>query len=160
MSWKRKTPAARRRARVRRVRRERLLASYYAGKPSDVYAAGFIGNQVNVSWRGPLPSLLEWRRPLPDLVAGETFDFPVLTTTEPPHVWKKGERAIIHYEGQTIEGVVLLSSPTSGSLALGFDALLGGYAGMMPLLWDVTGGTYRGLACGKSVTLTPKEALS
>jgi hypothetical protein len=78
----------------------------------------------------------------------------------PSRIWKKGEVAIIELDGEKAEGVVILAAPNAVSLALEFEAIIGGYAGMMPVLWDVGEGVYRGLVCGRPVKLTAREALS
>ena len=69
------------------------------------------------------------------------------------HVWKTGEPTRITYEGRTVAGRVILASGNGRSLMLEFEALLGGYAGTMPVLWDDTGATFRDLICGLAVTL-------
>jgi hypothetical protein len=52
---------------------------------------------------------------------------PLLTT---------GARARVTFAGRTVEATVALASPNGRSLFLTFDAMLGGYVGGMPLLWD------------------------
>jgi hypothetical protein len=68
-------------------------------------------------------------------------------------IWKKGERVWITMGDRTVDGVVLLASPNGLSLALVFEAILGGYAGMIPAYWDDEAGSFLGLACGQPVTL-------
>jgi len=51
-------------------------------------------------------------------------------------VWQTGEQVRITYEGRPVDGEVELASPNGRSLAVRFDAVLGGYVGMMPALWD------------------------
>ena len=53
----------------------------------------------------------------------------------PPNL-KTGDRVKVTYAGQTVLGSVLLASPNSKSLVLVFDAMLAGYIGMMPVLWN------------------------
>ncbi len=55
--------------------------------------------------------------------------------TEPPRVWKTGERCRITYDGRTVDGAIKLASTNGKSLMLAFEALLGGYVGMMPVSW-------------------------
>lgn len=43
---------------------------------------------------------------------------------------------MITFGGRTLEGVVRLASSNGQSLALGFEGILRGYCGMMPVLWD------------------------
>ena len=64
----------------------------------------------------------------------------------------KGARVKIRFKGREVEGVVVLASENGNSLALEFEALLGGYAGMMPVLdW---GDGYRDL-----ITNSPVEVI-
>lgn len=74
----------------------------------------------------------------------------------PPVIWKKGQHVQITMGGRTVLGVVELVSPNGKSLALTFEAILCGYAGMIPASWDADGATYVGLCCGKPVALAPK----
>lgn len=66
-------------------------------------------------------------------------------------IWKTGDQARIIYEGRTVLGSVKLASPNGHSLMLEFDAILGGFAGMMPALMDDREGIYRDLIFGKHV---------
>lgn len=47
---------------------------------------------------------------------------------------KTGDRVWIKYEGREIEGAIAVASQNGKSLALIFDAMLGGYVGMMPIV--------------------------
>lgn len=49
-------------------------------------------------------------------------------------IWRKGERLRIEFGGAQTTGTVLIASPNGRSLMLAFDAMLGGYVGMMPVL--------------------------
>jgi len=69
--------------------------------------------------------------------------------------FKKGDDVLIMLAGRTVEGWIIMASPNGRSLALGFHALLGGYAGMMPVL--ETDGVYRDLLEGREVTVWRKE---
>jgi len=71
-------------------------------------------------------------------------------------VWKTGEAVRITYEGRTVEGTVLLASRNGTSLFLEFDALLGGYAGRMPVSVD-DDGVIRDLMNNLPVELSPLE---
>ena len=53
----------------------------------------------------------------------------------PPHIFKTGDLVRITYEGEAIEGRVLLASANGVSLMLEFDGVLGSFAGMMPVLY-------------------------
>jgi len=67
---------------------------------------------------------------------------------------QKGERLSITFEGQTVEGVVLLASENGRSLVLGFeDTMLGGYGGSMPVLREEGSGAYYDLITGSRVWL-------
>lgn len=71
-------------------------------------------------------------------------------------VWKTGERVEIGFAAKTVIGKVLLASSNGRSLMLEFDAMLGGYAGMMPVLEE--GGQFRDLITRSIVVLSePKE---
>lgn len=67
-------------------------------------------------------------------------------------VLTKGDRVEICYVGRTVDGVVLLASPNSQSLMLGFEAILGGYVGMMPVLYE--DGKFRDLINDQLVQIT------
>ena len=69
--------------------------------------------------------------------------------------FRKGERVWITCEGRRVEGVVLIASSNGKSLALGFEALLAGHVGVMPVLRDHDG-TYRSLAGEVEVTIEKK----
>jgi hypothetical protein len=56
--------------------------------------------------------------------------------TDPPRIWKTGERCRITFHGKTVDGFVALASESGRSLAITFDALLGGYAGSICLNWE------------------------
>ena len=45
----------------------------------------------------------------------------------------KGDKIEIDNDGRTVEGVVVFASPNGISLMIGFDAMLGGHVGMMPV---------------------------
>ena len=52
-------------------------------------------------------------------------------------VWKLGDPCLIRCgDGRTVEATVQLASPSGHSLALGFEAIIGGWVAMMPLLWS------------------------
>lgn len=72
---------------------------------------------------------------------------------QPTRIWKDGERLTIGYGGRTVIGQVKIASQNGQALAISFDALLGGYAGMMPVRWDEKEGVYRCLMLGAVVEL-------
>lgn len=45
----------------------------------------------------------------------------------------KGEAIEISCEGRTVQGVVIFASANGLALMLGFEAMLGGHVGMMPV---------------------------
>lgn len=55
---------------------------------------------------------------------------------DPARVWKTGEAVTITFGGVTVAGDVQLASANGRSLILRFEALLGGYAGTMPVLHE------------------------
>ncbi len=71
--------------------------------------------------------------------------------SEPPRIWKTGERCRISYEGRTVEGTVHLASPCGKSLAVTFEAILGGFAGLILASWEEP--RFVDLMWGKPVTL-------
>jgi hypothetical protein len=69
-------------------------------------------------------------------------------------VWKTGEPVRIGYADRTVTGSVLLASGNGWSLMLEFDALLGGYAGRMPVLWNESEERFECLIVHRPVTLS------
>lgn len=67
---------------------------------------------------------------------------------------KAGDRVNIWYKGIFTQGSVLLASGNSKSLMLGFEAILSGYVGMMPVLWSDESERYEDLIKGLPVNLT------
>lgn len=66
---------------------------------------------------------------------------------------KQGDWVTLEMEGRTVPAQVLLASPNEVSLMVTFDAMLGGYVGMMPLLRDGDG-VYRDLFEMREVRVT------
>jgi hypothetical protein len=64
----------------------------------------------------------------------------------------QGDRVKIRFKGREVEGVVVLASENGKSLALEFDAMLGGYVSMMPVL--DAGDGYRDLVTNSPVEIT------
>ena len=66
---------------------------------------------------------------------------------------QKGDRIRVRYEGREVEATVLLCSANGRSMMIAWgDGMLGGHAGMMPILQDEAG-EYRSLLEGKPVSL-------
>ena len=52
-------------------------------------------------------------------------------------LWKLGDGCVIRCgDGRAVEATVLLASANGVSLALQFEAIIGGWVAMMPLLWS------------------------
>lgn len=64
---------------------------------------------------------------------------------EPARIWKTGERCRITYAGRTIEGKVELASPNGKSIAVRFDAILGGFVEVICALYDDDSRCFRDL---------------
>lgn len=65
---------------------------------------------------------------------------------------KKGEFVTVQYENRSIPAVILLASSNQKSLMLGFEGILGGHVGQMPVLMDPSG-EYRSLVTNESVLI-------
>lgn len=63
---------------------------------------------------------------------------------------KTGDTVRITYDGRTVGGRVRLASPNGRSLMLEFEAILGGFVGMLPALMDDSG-AYRDLIFSRPV---------
>jgi hypothetical protein len=65
---------------------------------------------------------------------------------------KTGDPVSIRFGDRTVEGTILLASDNGKSLMLGFEAMLGGHLGMMPVLRDEAG-VYRSIITGEPVAV-------
>lgn len=54
-------------------------------------------------------------------------------------IFKTGDAVLIECDGRTAPGIVVFASENGVSLMLGFEAVLSGHAGMMPVLRDDDG---------------------
>jgi hypothetical protein len=79
----------------------------------------------------------------------------VTNATEPMRIWKTGERVEIAFDGRVVFGTVMLASTNGRSIMLGFEALVGGYVGMMPIMWCDADEEFRDLIQGLPVVLKP-----
>lgn len=70
--------------------------------------------------------------------------------------WRAGETVVIECIGQRIEGAVIHASTNGRSLMLGFEAMIDGHVGMMPVLRD-DDGRYRSIVNGVEVVLHEKK---
>lgn len=68
-------------------------------------------------------------------------------------VLRTGDRVWVTFAGTTTVATVLIAAGNGRSVMLGFDALLGGYLGTMPISW--TGRTFVDLLDGREVVVTP-----
>ena len=85
-----------------------------------------------------------------------------------PEMLATGDAVIIRFEwrtksgavvARTIAGQILLSSKNGHSLTLGFDAMLGGYVDMMPVLWESESESYEDLFMHNRVEITRRSSL-
>jgi hypothetical protein len=72
---------------------------------------------------------------------------------------KTGDPVMVTFEHETVEGFVRLASGNGRSLVLAFDAILGGYLGMMAVSVD-DDGKATDLLTGRPVTITPTRAFT
>lgn len=79
---------------------------------------------------------------------------------DPPRVWKQGERVVITYGGRTVSGRVERASESGTAVMLAFQALLGGFAGHMPALWNPRLGEYQDIIVGGLVELADANTIT
>lgn len=60
---------------------------------------------------------------------------------------------VVTFEGRTVTAAVVAKGKDGTALALAFEAILGGYVGWMPVLWDPATG-YTDLLGGRLVAIT------
>jgi hypothetical protein len=70
--------------------------------------------------------------------------------------FRTGDRVRIKCEERTIDGEIVFASGNGKSLMLGFDALLAGHVGMMPVLRE-DDGRYHSIMSGVEVEIKPEE---
>ncbi|HYK65435.1 MAG TPA: hypothetical protein VEY94_10840 [Patescibacteria group bacterium] len=68
-----------------------------------------------------------------------------------------GDLVWITCEGRTVEGEIILASENNVSLALGFEAILAGHVGKMPVLLH-DDGKYRSLIGNVEVAIRKRES--
>jgi hypothetical protein len=68
---------------------------------------------------------------------------------------KTGDLVLIGCDDRSVEGRVILASDNGKSLMLGFEAILGGHVGMMPVL--LQDGVYRSIITGEAVAVVPRS---
>lgn len=73
--------------------------------------------------------------------------------------FKAGDAIVIGYMERKIDGVIELASANGVSLMLGFDALISGHAGRMPVMLGADG-IYRSILDDTEVTVTKREVKS
>ena len=69
---------------------------------------------------------------------------------------KTGDLVTIECEGRTVDGWIILASKNGASLMLGFEAMLGGHVGMMPVLRD-KGDRYHSIMDLTEVIVRPRD---
>jgi hypothetical protein len=69
------------------------------------------------------------------------------------HNFKTGDAVLIECEGRRVPGEVVFASGNGVSLMLGFEAVLAGHVGMMPVLRDDKG-AYQSIMTGHAVALS------
>jgi hypothetical protein len=67
---------------------------------------------------------------------------------------RRGEYVLVEHAGRKADAQVVLVSANGASLMLTFDAMLGGYMGMMPVLWSKEQGAYIDLIKNEQVGIT------
>lgn len=72
---------------------------------------------------------------------------------DPPEPFARGAFVHVTFAQRTITAMVTLASDKGHSLILMFEGILGGYVGMMPVLWQ--DGAYRDLVQHDVVVITP-----
>lgn len=65
----------------------------------------------------------------------------------------KGDLIRVTAFGQTCDAVVSLASANGVSLMIQFDAMLGGYVGMMPVVWNDESAQYEELFRGAAIQI-------
>lgn len=77
--------------------------------------------------------------------------------TRGPLSLHKGDAVVITYDGRTVDGEVLMASGNGMSLVLGFDAMLGGHLGVMPVFWRSDQGGYTDLMTGRPLEVAAPD---
>ena len=67
---------------------------------------------------------------------------------------KAGDLVWIGCDDRTVEGWIMLASDNEQSLMLGFEAILDGHVGMMPV--SLEAGVYRSIITGQAVAVVPR----
>jgi hypothetical protein len=73
--------------------------------------------------------------------------------------FKTGDRVWVGCDDRTVEGWIILASSNGVSLMVGFEALLDGHAGTMPVMLD-DHGVYRALLTGHAIALVERKAVT
>jgi hypothetical protein len=68
---------------------------------------------------------------------------------------KSGDAVTIFCAGCRVDGTVIMASPNGASLMLGFESILDGHVGMMPVLRG-DDGVYRSIITGSEVRVVPR----
>ena len=77
-------------------------------------------------------------------------------TIDPPHNFRAGQRCFLTYgDRKRVPAMIQLASRNAHSLMVSFEAILGGYVGMMPLIWYSHDSTYMDLINWQPALLEP-----
>lgn len=74
-------------------------------------------------------------------------------------IFKTGDVVTATFDGRTVDALVILASANGRSLAISFDAMLGGHVGMMPVL-QREDGNYEALITAEPIMLALKKGTS
>lgn len=72
-------------------------------------------------------------------------------------MFQRGDRVLIKCGGLDTPAQVFLVSSNGRALALFFDAIIAGFAGSMPVLWDAETATFRSIIGGIAIGLAKDE---
>jgi len=72
---------------------------------------------------------------------------------------RTGDPVVITYDSRTVRGTVKLASSNGRSLVLEYEAILGGFLGIMPALMD-DDGSFRDLLFGRPIVISHIDQVS
>lgn len=76
----------------------------------------------------------------------------------PNKIWKRGDRVAITYLNRTVTGRIEVASESGTTLMVAFEALLGAFAGHMPVAWNESAGEFRDIILGAPVMLAEGDS--
>lgn len=71
--------------------------------------------------------------------------------------FQRGDKVLITCGGSDTPANVFLVASNGQALALVFDAIIAGFAGSMPVLWDAEAATFRSIIGGIAIGLVKDE---